>query len=55
MLGWMILFAVMMVLLGAVGLLAGHSGFASVKMASIVFALLFLAGLLTRAARRRVW
>lgn len=54
MLGWMIVFA-FMVVLGAVLMLVGNAAAASVRMASGVFALLFLVGLLTRAARGRAW
>ena len=54
MLGWMILFAVM-VLVGAIAMLVGNSAEASARMALSVFALLFILGLLTRAARGRVW
>lgn len=53
MLGWMILFA-LMVFIGVVAILFGHSTEAAAKMASSVFAFLFLLGLLTRAARGRV-
>jgi len=54
MLGWLILFA----LLAAIGtalMLVGYPGDASMGIASSVFALLFLLGLLTRAARDRAW
>ena len=54
MLGWLILFA-LMVLIGAVAMLAGTPAEASARLASSVFAILFLLGLLTRAARGRVW
>ena len=54
MLGWMILFA-LMVILGAVRMLSGHPADASVWMATVVFAVLFLAGLMTRVARGRAW
>ena len=53
MLGWMILFA-LMVLIGAAATLSGNPGDAAAKMASAVFAILFLLGLLTRAVRGRV-
>ncbi len=54
MLGWMILFA-LMVLIGTVAMLAGTPAEASARLASSVFAFLFLVGLLTRAMRSRVW
>jgi hypothetical protein len=50
MLGWMILFA-LMALSGAVMALAGDQGGASVKMAGLLFFVLFLLGLVTRLAR----
>jgi hypothetical protein len=53
MLGWMILFAIM-VLIGAVAMLTGSFS-ESARLASSVFAVLFLIGLLTRAVRGRVW
>jgi hypothetical protein len=53
MLGWMILFA-LMVLIGAIAMLVEPAE-ASARLASSVFALLFLLGLLARAARGRVW
>ena len=49
MLGWIILFA-LMPLGGAVTTLAGVQVGASVKMAGLLFSLLFLLGLLTRLA-----
>jgi hypothetical protein len=54
MLGWMILFA-LMVILGAILMIIGSPAAASVRMASSIFAILFLLGLLTRAARGRAW
>jgi hypothetical protein len=54
MLGWLILFA-LMVILGAVFILIGHPAESSARVASSIFALLFLLGLLTRAARGRAW
>ncbi len=54
MLGWMILFA-LMVLIGALAMLIGAPAEASARMASSVFALLFVLAVLTRAARGRVW
>jgi uncharacterized membrane protein YtjA (UPF0391 family) len=54
MLGWMILFA-LMVMIGAALMLAGSPAEASARMASTVFAVLFLLGLLTRVARGRAW
>ena len=54
MVGWMILFALMA--LGAdLFALAGSSEGISAKPVSVVFALLFVVGLLTRLARGRVW
>lgn len=52
MLGWMILFG-LMVILGAVSMFVGDPAAASARMASLVFTLLFLAGLFTLAARGR--
>ena len=54
MLGWMILFAVMAVLAIAVSI-TGNSVQISMWITSIVFACLFLVGLLTRAVRGRAW
>lgn len=54
MLGWMILFA-LMALLGTILMITGHPPGAAVRIASSVFAVLFLLGLLTRAARERAW
>jgi hypothetical protein len=54
MLGWMILFAVL-VMVSVLRLLTGHAGDASARIASLLFAVLFLAGVLTRAARGRAW
>ena len=54
MLGWMILFAFMAVL-GFVLMGIGYSPEASVRMATSVFAFLFLLTVLTRAMRMRVW
>ena len=54
MLGWLIMFA-LMVVLGAIFMLIGHPAEASARVASSVFAFLFLIGLLTRAARGRAW
>jgi len=52
MLGWMIVFALMMIL-GAVRMLMQPD--ASVTMECVIFTILFLAGLLTRVARGRAW
>ncbi len=54
MLGWMILFA-LMVVLGFVATTTGNAGQTSMWMTTIVFACLFLVGVLTRAARGRAW
>jgi hypothetical protein len=54
MLGWMILFAVM-VILGTILILAGDPAEVSAGMVSSIFGLLFLLGLLTRAVRGRAW
>jgi hypothetical protein len=54
MLGWLILFA-LMVLIGTVAMLTGTPAETSARLASSVFAILFLLGLLSRAARGRVW
>lgn len=50
MLGWMILFALMIVP-GVAATVAGYSQAAPLQTTSIVFALLFLASLITRALR----
>jgi hypothetical protein len=50
MLGWLILFASMTVP-GAVASLNGDPAAAAIKSTSLVFALLFMIGLLTRVAR----
>ena len=58
MLGWMILFAlvvVLVVVLGFVATVRGNSVPPSMWITSIVFACLFLVGLLTRAVRGRAW
>jgi hypothetical protein len=52
MLGWMILFA-LMVVFGFIATITGDSVQISMWITSIVFACLFLVGLLTRVARRR--
>lgn len=52
MLGWMILFA-LLVVPGLVAAISGDSALTSTRFASILFACLFLVGLLTRAARGR--
>jgi uncharacterized membrane protein YtjA (UPF0391 family) len=54
MLGWLILFAVFAILSG-IRMAAGHAGDPSVKIASVLFSILFVIGLLTRAARGRAW
>ena len=54
MLGWMILFA-LMAIAGAIRILVDPAAGASVAMACVLFTALFLAGLLTRAARGRAW
>jgi hypothetical protein len=51
MLGWMILFALMVV----PGFVATISVQTSMRITSIVFAGLFLVGVLTRVARGRAW
>ena len=51
MLGWMIMFA-LIVILSAVRMLSGHPD-PSARIASLLFAVLFLACVLTRAARGR--
>jgi hypothetical protein len=52
MLGWMILFA-LLVVPGLVASISGNSVQTSMQFASILFACLFLVGLLTRGARGR--
>lgn len=52
MLGWMIMFA-LMVVFGIILMLAGHTTAAAA--ASGLFGLLFLAGLVTYAGRGRAW
>jgi hypothetical protein len=52
MLGWMILFA-LLVVPGFIVSVSGNSVQTSIRFASILFACLFLVGLLTRAARGR--
>jgi len=54
MLGWIILFA-LMVVIGFVATIIGNSVQTSMWITSIVFACLFLVGLLTRAVRGRAW
>jgi hypothetical protein len=54
MLGWLILFA-SMAAPGAFSALTGDPVTASVKSASLMFAVLFMVGLLTRVARGRAW
>ncbi len=54
MLGWMILFALMLTI-GAIAMLVGAPEEASARMASSVFAVLLVLALLTRAVRGRVW
>jgi hypothetical protein len=54
MLGWMILFA-LMALLGTILMVLGHPAGTAVRLTSSVFAVLFVLGLLTRAARERAW
>jgi len=54
MLGWLILFA-LMVVLGCVEAMTGNAVATSMRVTTIVFALLFLVGLLTRAVRGRAW
>ncbi len=51
MLGWMIVFAVL-AMVSVLRLLTGHLGDASAQIASLLFGVLFLAGVLTRVARR---
>jgi hypothetical protein len=52
MLGWMILFGFMTLCSGTL-IFAGHSDFISVRIATFLFLLLFVIGLLTRAVRHR--
>ncbi len=54
MLGWMILFALLLIL-SSVLMLVGDTGEVSGRMASSVFAFLLLLAVLTRAARGRAW
>jgi hypothetical protein len=54
MLGWMFVFALMS-LFGCAEVLTGQPVASSMGIASIIFAGLFVAGLLTRAARGRIW
>ena len=54
MLGWMILFA-LLVILSSIFIFFGDSGETAAKMASSVFAFLFLLSVLTRAVRGRAW
>lgn len=54
MLGWMIVFA-MFAVTAAAAVVTGGSAAISVVPASVVFATLFLIGLLTRALRGRSW
>ena len=54
MLGWLILFALMMVP-GSVATVTHNSAAAALQIASILFAFLFLIGLAARAARGRSW
>ncbi|HLH38143.1 MAG TPA: hypothetical protein VKX39_03265 [Bryobacteraceae bacterium] len=50
----MILFAVI-ALVSLLRVIAGHPADASARIATVVFAALFLAAVLTRAARGRAW
>jgi hypothetical protein len=52
MLGWMILFA-LMILPGAAAAMTGHAGATSLKTTSVVFGALFLVSVLTRVVRGR--
>jgi hypothetical protein len=52
MFGWMILFA-LMALIGTILTLVGHPPETAVRMASVVFAFLFVLTLVTRAVRGR--
>ncbi|MBZ5604596.1 MAG: hypothetical protein LAO79_20030 [Acidobacteriia bacterium] len=54
MLGWMILFA-LLAILSAVFIVTGQASEVSPRMATSIFAFLFVLGLLTRAARGRAW
>jgi hypothetical protein len=54
MLGWLILFALMMVP-GSVATVTGNPAAAAMQITSILFAFLFLIGLLALAARSRAW
>jgi len=53
-LGWMILFA-SMVALGGVTMLTGNALSTSERIATALFLVLFIIGLLTRVARGRAW
>ena len=52
MLGWMIVFAVLAIV-SVLRLLTGHPDDASARIACLLFAALFVAGVLTRLARGR--
>lgn len=54
MIGWMIVFA-LLAILGVVMTLANPAVAVASTMVGIVFAALFLLGLLTRLMRRRAW
>ena len=54
MLGWMIVFA-MLAVSAAAAAMTGSSAAVSVGPVSVVFATLFLVGLLTRALRGKSW
>src|SRR5579883_51117 len=54
MLGWMIVFA-LLAILNAAFIFLGHPADASPRLATAIFSVLFLLGLLTRAVRGRAW
>ncbi len=54
MLGWLILFA-LMVGIGGIAAIPENPLAAAMRLTSIVFALLFVVGVLARAARGRAW
>jgi len=54
MFGWMIVFA-LIVIAGALRLMAGHDGSAPAAFASAVFSLLLVIAVAARATRGRAW
>jgi hypothetical protein len=54
MFGWIILFA-LIVIAGAVQMIAGHTATDAGKLASALFAVLFLMAVVARARRGRAW